>query len=211
MNKDKVFSNLGFCVVVVTIILIAIFHNNISIIGLIGGIGGFLYGICLIVNKNSSGYLFTSLGISLACSFLLYNYKVFDRGDAVTFMICASTFLLMVITLVFMYINNKALFKMYNMQIDAEVVDLIKNPNTTKEYYQIIYQYELDGKVYSVGTPGFVNKNIPNIGDKKKVFVDSTDYANVYFDKSMKEKIYNVGLCAFFMIAALIITITLFF
>lgn len=211
MNKEKIFSNLSFIIAVITIILIAFFHNNIAIIGVIGGIGGFLYGICLMINKNSTGYLFTSLGISLAASFLLYNYEKFDKGDAVTFMICESTFLLMLITLIFMYINNKELFKLYNMSVEAEVIDLVKNPNTTKEYYQVMYQYELDGKAYVVGTPGFINKSIPNIGDKKKIYVDSNDYANVYFDKTMKEKIYNIGLCSFLMIASLIIVITLFF
>lgn len=211
MNKEKIFSNLSFAIAVLTIALIAIFHSNITIIGVVAGVGGFLYGLCLMVNKNSSGYLFTSLGISLAASFLLYNCKILDKGDSVTFMICASTFLLMAITLIFMYINNKELFKIYNMDIEAEVVDLIKNPNTTKEYYQVMYQYEVDEKVYTVGTPGFINKSIPNIGDKKKLYVDSSDYANVYFDKTMKEKIYNVSLCAFFMVASLIIAITLFF
>lgn len=210
MNKEKIINNLSFVIGVITVVLIAVFHKNLVISGVSAGVGAVLYGICIMFNKNSSGYLFFSLGISLSASLILFNYNVLDKGDAVTFMICLSTFLLMAVTLIFMYLNKKEIEKVYNIVVKGEVVDLIRNPNTNKEYYQVIYQYELDGKVYNVGTPDYVSKFIPKIGDSINIFIDPLDHANAFFEKSKTEKVYNIGLCTFFMIASLIIVITLF-
>ncbi len=210
MNKEKLLNNLAFSIGVITIVFIAIFRNNIFIEGIIAGIGALLYGICIMFNKNTSGYLFFSIGVSLSLALGLYNYKVLDKEEALTFMICMSVFLLMLVTLIFMYINKKSLFKVYSKCVEGEVVNLVKNPNTNKEYYQVIYHYSIDGSMYTVGAPEFINKHVPNIGDKQNIYVDANDPSNVYFDKSKKEKIYNVSFCVGLMLVSLIIVISLF-
>lgn len=209
MNKEKILDSLSFVIVILTLIIMLIFKDNIIMVGIIAGVGSFLYGICNILKRNSMGCIFFSIGLSLVVTLLLYK-NVLDKGDSVTFMICLSTFLITVFTLIFMYFNDKAIFKQYDIEVEGKVVDLIKNPNTKQEYYQVVYEYELKGKVYSVATPGYIDKNIPSIGDKTKIYVDSKDIENVYFDKTKKQKVYNILLCVFLMIVSLVILINLF-
>lgn len=96
------------------------------------------------------------------------------------------------------------------MAVLAFVVDLVKNPNTKKEYYQPIYQFEINGEVYTVEGLTFIDKFIPKIGESIKLYVDSKNYTDVYFDKSKREKIYSMGVGLFLMIASLVILISLF-
>lgn len=209
MNKEKLLDSFSFIIVILTLILMLIFKDNIIIVGMIAGAGSFLYGMCNIVKKNSLGCIFFSIGLSLLITLLLYK-RVLDKADSVTFMICLSTFLITIFTLIFMYFNDKKIFKQYDIVVDGKVVDLIKNPNTKQEFYQVIYEYELKGKVYNVATPGYMDRNIPSIGDTIKIYVDSKDLENVYFDKTKKQKICNVLLCLLLMVVSLIILINLF-
>lgn len=210
MNKEKIINNISFVIGVITLILIALFHNHLIISGIAAGVGSVLYGVCIMINRNSSGYLFFSLGLSLSFALILFDCGFLDKGDSVTFMICLSTFLLMAVTLIFMCLNKKEIAKIYSLVVEGEVIDLVKNPNTTKEYYQVIYQYKVGDEVYKVGTPDYINRFIPKLGDKIKIYIDPNDHANTFFEKTKPEKIYNIGLCTFFMIASLIIVITLF-
>lgn len=209
--KEKLLNNLSFFIGIITVVLVVIFNNNFLLASFIGGIGAFLYGILVSINKNNYGYLFISLGIGAFSSVILYRTGVFDKVNAITYMICVSVFVLMLITFIFTFINKKENSKLYDLVVEAVVVDLVKNKNTKKDFYQVIYEYELDDKRYTVGTPGFIEKNIPNIGDKKKIYVDSNDHSNVYFDKSLKEKITNNLIVLSLMIISLVIVISLFF
>ncbi len=209
--KDKILDSMAFIVGVLTVILVALLNKNVMMMGIVGGMGAFFFGLINIMRKNNYGYVFTSCGLGCAISFLLYKYHILDRPDALMFMICSSTFLLMLISFIFDFINNKELFKIYNMEIIGVVVDLVKNPNTKQDYYQVIYEYEVDDKIYRVARPGFINKNIPNMGDKDKIYVDSQDYANVYFKKSKKERIIDLIIGGALMIASLGIMISLIF
>ena len=209
--KEKLLNNLSFFIGILTVVLVVVFNSNFLLASFIGGIGAFLYGILVSLNKNNYGYLFISLGIGAFSTIILYRSGIFDKVDAITYMICVSVFVLMFITFIFSFINKKENSKLYNLEVEAIVVDLVKNKNTKKDFYQVIYEYELEEKRYTVGTPGFIEKNIPNIGDKKKIYVDSKDHSNVYFDKSLMEKMTNNAIVLSLMIVSLIIIISLFF
>ncbi len=207
--KDKILDSLAFIIGVLTVILVALLSKNIIMMGIVGGIGAFSFGLINILRKNNYGYILASCGLGCTISLLLYKYHILDRADAIMFMVCSSTFLLMFISFIFDFINNKELAKIYNMEIKGVVVDLVKNHNTKKDYYQVVYEYEIDNKIYKVERPGFINKNIPNIGDDGKIYVDSHDYTNVYFKKSKKERLVDLLICGSLMIMSLGIMISL--
>ena len=210
MKKDNILDTLSFIIGLVTIILVVVFRNSYTTVFIIASIGSLLYGVLSIINKNNYGYLFTSLGLSLLITMILYMNNVLDRFDSVTFMITGSVFSLMIITLVFDFIKRKNELKKYSLIVEGTVVDLIKNPNTTKEYFQPVYEYILDNEVFQVSLPRYINKFIPNVGDKLKIYVNPDNMEEVYFDKSKKEKITDYGISFFLMISSLIIMITLF-
>lgn len=210
MKKETILNNIGFVIGVLTILLIIAFKDNIVLVGIIAGIGGFLYGLCLSLNLNNSGYIFISIGLSLASSLSLYKFNILEKGDAFTFMICCSIFLLMSVSLIFGELKKKAMFKKFSLIVDAEVIDLVKEPNTKREYYQPVYGYVVDGEEFVVGALGYTNKFIPKIGDKIKLYVDPNQHDSVFFDETIFNKVYNLGLTIFLMIASLIILISLF-
>ncbi len=210
MKREKIIDNLSFIIGVLSVIFVVLYKDNILIAGIIAGIGATLYGFLKALQEKNFGYILISVGISLITSLLVYKYKILDRADSLTLMICLSTFILMIITSIFAYFNRKKTFKKYDLNIEAEAIDLIKNPNTNKDYYQVVYSYEINNKYYSVKTPGFINSFIPKIGDKITIYVESSDHANVYFDKTKREKIYEIGLSLFLIIASFIIIIFLF-
>ncbi len=210
MKKETILDTLSFIVAVATIVIAVCFRNNYTYLILVASIGATIYGLLASLNKNNYGYIFLSLGISALITIILYMNKVLVKADAITFMITCSVFILMIITLIFNYLNRKENFKRYDMMVVGRVIDLVKNPNTKNEYFQPVYEFEIDGKVYNVNYPLFKNKFIPNIGDEQKIYVNSKDHEDVFFDKSTGEKIYDYALSAFLIIASLIIMITLF-
>lgn len=135
MKKEEILNNIAFVLLVIAILLAVYFKDDLVKVGIILGIGGFLYGLCLAININSTGYVFLALGGSLTGSLSFYQFDILDKGDAFTFMICGSIFLFMLFTLIFGRIKNKKIFQMYSLIVEAEVIDLVKNPNTKKEFY----------------------------------------------------------------------------
>lgn len=210
MKKETIIDSLSFVIGVLTVLLAVAFKDNLVYAGIIAGVGASLYGLLKALRKNSYGYILMSIGIGLFLALLLYKFEMLNRSDSLTFMICVSTNLLMLITFVFDFINRKEIFRVYDLKVEAEVVDLVKNPNTNKEYYQVMCAYTINDKDYIVGSPGFINKFIPKIGDKLTLYVDSKDNENVFFDKNKKEKIYDIGLGLFLIIATLLIILFLF-
>lgn len=210
MKKETLIDNLSFVVGVLTVLLVVFLKDNLVNAFIVAGVGSFLYGLLKALKKNSYGYILMSVGIGTSLALIIYKFEILNRSDSLTFMICVSTNLLMLVTFIFDYINRKEIFKIYDLKVEAEVANLVKNPNTNKEYYQVICEYTIDDKIYTVGSLGFINKFIPKIGDKVMLYVDSKDYENVYFDKNKKEKIYDIGLGLFLILATLIILLFLF-
>lgn len=210
MNKDKILYVLIYIVTILTIIITLFFQKDLTKVVWTISIGSTIAGFLTILKKNNYGYLIFSVGFSLLLTISLYTLNLLDKGDSVTFMICSSIFLLMLITFIISIINNNKIKQIYSKEIEATVSDLIKNPNTNKEYYQVIYEYVIDDNLYTVGSPDYINNFIPNIGDKRKLRVNSKDFTDVFFDKRIIDQIYEKGLVISLIIISLIIIITLF-
>lgn len=206
----KILNILSYVFTILTLVTMIVVQNNLYKVAFVVGIGTTLIGIINILNSNNYGYLVFSPGVSLFTAVLMYKYSILNKSECVTLMISMSIFILMTITLITKLLNKKKVHQIYDKIIEAHVSDLIKNPNTKKEYYQIIYEYVVGKNLYTVGTPYYVDKFIPRIGDKLNLRISSKDYSDVFFEKRLIDKIYENGLVVGLMIVTLIIIVCLF-
>lgn len=208
--KKKILETLKFVIGIITLILVVIFQNNIVTVGYIGGIGVALYGICAFLYGDKIGYVLTSLGVSLVSSLSIYKFDILPKFESITFFMCLSMALIVILAFVFEYLSEKEYKKTHSLEIYAEVIDLIKNPNTKKEYYQPLFAYVVDGEELVVGLPGYIDKGIPSLGEKQRIYVNPKDATDVYFEKRKSDKLYMLAVGLFLLIASIIIIITLF-
>ena len=207
MKKENLISNLGFVLIVIDLIVIFIFQKNAKIVLFAIAIGLLIYGIMSIFKKNVYGYITTCLSISLSLSGIFYFSKIFDLAKAFTFMISSSVFILMALTLCLSIYKKKVIDREFALSIEAEVIELLNNPNTDSKFYQPLYKYNIEGHEYTVPFPAFVSKNIPKIGDRQIIRVDERDHQNVYFEKRPIEKAADYFMIVFFLVVSLIIMI----
>lgn len=208
--KNKIIENLNFIIGVITVLLVVIFSSNLKVVSFIAGGGLTLYGLISILKKENTGFVVFSAGFSLLLAVLLLTFKILSKGEAITFVICGGLSLILGLSIIIECFNKKKIKEIYNLETLASVIDLEKNPNTKKDFYRAVYKYEVNGNEYTVANPTYTNKFIPKIGDTLKIYVDSTDHLNVFFDKTLLEKIYIYGLNLFLIIASIIIIISLF-
>ena len=208
--KNKILDNISFGIIVITLLLIVFYQNNGVAMLYIGAIGLVLYGVVASIQLNKYGTISLGCGTSLLVTMILYTMKVLDKVDSITFMVVTSMMVISLLSLIFMVLNDKKAFKRYSLIVEGEVVDLERNPNTKKDYYRPIYAYVVDDYEYEVAFPNYLTKRIPNVGDKTKIYVDPQDHGEVYFEKTLSDKIKLWGTGIGLFVISLIILITLF-
>lgn len=208
--KNKIIDSIRFTIGVVTLILVFIFKSNLSTVGLVAGIGVALCGFCSLLMGERLGYVFSGLGSSLFISMIIYKMKLLPQFESVTFFMCLSLSLIVIISIIFDEITDKDMKKKHSLEVESTVIDLVKNPNTNKEFYQPIYEYVIDDVVMEVGAPGYYEKRIPKLGDKLKIYVNPENHLDVYFESGKKDRIYNIAVGLFLLIASIVIIISLF-
>lgn len=208
--KNKIIDSIRFTIGVVTLILVFIFKSNLGTVGLVAGVGVALYGVCSLLMGERLGYVFSGLGSSLFISIIIYKMKILPQFESITFFMCLSLSLIVIISIIFDEITDKEMKKKHSLEVESTVIDLVKNPNTNKEFYQPIYEYVIDDVVMEVGAPGYYEKRIPKLGDKLIIYVNPEDHLDVYFEKGKRDKIYNIAVGLFLLIASIVIIISLF-
>ena len=208
--KNKIIDSIRFTIGVVTLILVFIFKSNLSTVGLVAGVGVALYGVCSLLMGERLGYVFSGLGSSLFISIIIYKMKILPQFESITFFMCLSLSLIVIISIIFDEITDKEMKKKHSLEVESTVIDLVKNPNTNKEFYQPIYEYVIDDVVMEVGAPGYYEKRIPKLGDKLIIYVNPEDHLDVYFEKGKIDKKYNIAVGLFLLIASIVIIISLF-
>lgn len=208
--KDKLVDTISFIVVVLTLVLAVVFKSSMNIVAIIVGAGSFLYGIMAVIKKENYGFLLTALGLSLVISALVYRFNLLDLAYSIMFMFALCFGLFMIIILFYDIFSKKFILKKYDVKIEAEVSDLIRNPNFKKEYYTVVYSYTYNNNVYTVNHPALVSKNIPSLKDKMNLLISSSDPLDVYFEKPKNRVIKDTIIELFFIIACTAIIISLF-
>lgn len=209
--KNKILEWVSFFTGLFFVIMIYVFRNNLFNVFAIASVGALVYGVMAIFGNEKYGYALSSFGASIGLALILYHYGVLDRGQALTFALMAGISILMLITIIFTFVNKKVMMKKYSLVVDAEVIDLIKNPNTNKEFYQPVYSYQIDDKIFTVNALGYTDKRIPSIGDTIKLYVDPKDHESVYFDKDKVTAVQDLVILVVLMIVSLAISIAMFF
>lgn len=210
MKKEKIISVLIYIITIATLIAIVYFQKNLTKVAWATGIGASLAGLLAIIKKDNYGYLVFSFGFSLLLSAFFYSFDLLDKSGSFTFMFCSSIFMLMCISLIKSVLLKQQVEDIYDVEVEATVVDLEKNPNTKKDYYQVIYEYVIGKNLYTVASPYIISNFLPKIGTITKIKISSKDPANVYFEKRLLDKLYEKGLTIGLIIVTLAIIITLF-
>lgn len=210
MKKNPVLDTLIYIVALIMVILVVIFQNKLSMVFVVLAVGALILGILTFLKKEKSGFLACGIGIGGVITYFIYNAHLLDFAKAVTFMICISIFIILIFTFIFSILNRKKVMKEYNTQIEAEVIDLERNLNTKKEYYKPIYRYLFKGMFYEVENKVYLNKHVPNIGDKKRILINNEKPSEVYFLPSKLQDIKDLCTILFLLIASLLIIVYLF-
>ena len=210
MKKEKILDGITLVLGLALVILLLVFRKDYDALLYSASILGILLGICFVFKKYNYGYLIVSMAGSLLLSTIFYYQKILIFNECVTFMICSSVALLMFFTTIFDGLIKKGIKAKYSLEVMAKVIDLEQNKNVKKECYAPVYEYEVDGTIYEIVAPYYLDKNIPAIGDELMVRVDPTNAEQVYFDKSISEELKEKFVAIVLMIVCIMIIVGLF-
>ena len=210
MKKEKILDGITLVLGLALVILLLEFRKDYDALLYSASILGILLGICFVFKKYNYGYLIVSMAGSLLLSTIFYYQKILIFNECVTFMICSSVALLMFFTTIFDGLIKKGIKAKYSLEVMAKVIDLEQNKNVKKECYAPVYEYEVDGTIYEIVAPYYLDKNIPAIGDELMVRVDPTNAEQVYFDKSISEELKEKFVAIVLMIVCIMIIVGLF-
>ena len=210
MKKNKIIDVLIFIFGVVFALLLIAFQKQNDKLFIVAFLGCIVFGILLLFKFNKLGLLLEGIGIGGIVSLIIYYNEILKLGNTVTFFFCLSLAVMLILSLILGIIYRISVMKKFNLIIEGEVVDLVKNPNVKKDYYMPVYKYVIDGNEYFVEDINFKHNFVPNIGQIKKLYVDPNDPLQVYFLPSKFNDIKNVFGILFLSILCIIVIISLF-
>ena len=196
MKKENILDILSFIIVIVGVVLFVIYKNNMTISLTIIGCVGVLFGISSIVKGEQYGVPLTAICFMLSVTMALYMTKILNRDNAVTFMIVGSFVIFLLLSAFVTYITRIICLKKYSKTVEATVVDLKKNPNTKKEFYNVIYEYSVEDNTYQIESPFIYEKKVPSIGSTIDLHLNPVDFGDAWFDwdkvKLIKNYVYEL-------------------
>lgn len=210
MKKNKIIDVLIFIFGLVFALLLIAFQKQNDKLFIVAFLGCIVFGILLLFKFNKLGLLLEGIGIGGIVSLIIYYNGILKLGNTVTFFFCLSLSVMLILSLILGIIYRISVMKKFNLIIEGEVVDLVKNPNVKKDYYMPVYKYVIDGNEYFVEDINFKHNFVPNIGQIKKLYVDPNDPLQVYFLPSKFNDIKNVFGILFLSILCIIVIISLF-
>ena len=210
MKKENILDILSFIIVIAGVILFVIFKDNMKISLTVIGCVGLLFGIMSIIKNETYGNYLTSIALMLTITMTLYMTRLLNRDDAVTFMIIGSFVCFLLLSALVTFITRVHNLKKYSKSVVGEVVDLKKNPNTKKEFYNVIYKYTIEDNIYSVVSPFVFEKKIPEIGSTIDLHVNPIDFEDVWFDWDKEKLIKNYIFELVFAAIGIVILVLLF-
>ena len=210
MKSGKIVDFIIYILSFAMAVLLIIFQNNLSYLFCIASIFFILLGVCYLFKNSNYSLVLIAMGIGGLTTYLIYINKVLNYYDCYTFMFALSLCLLLSLTVIKAVIDRKKVYKTYNIKVIGKVTDLLKNPNTKKEYYKPVYQYQIKDKIFEVVYPSYKKRFIPNIGDEITILIDPKDNQETYFLPERKEDIFNISTSIFFIVTCIIIIFSLF-
>ncbi len=188
----KIIDNVIYVLTAALLITIVALKDNYFLLLTVASVGLIIIGILLFINKNNYAPILTPVGISLGISLIAYKYASFPLHKSILLFFMLSIISIMIFTLIKYHITLKENIKIHSMVIEAEVTDLVKNPNLEKDVYYPVLTYEKGSEIFDINYPVGYYKNIPNIGDKIAINVNPNDYMDVYFKPTNDAILKNV-------------------
>lgn len=207
---EKVLNPILYILGIILTVLILIFKDNLFVVLCILTAYMIVFGIIWILLKQKIGSISLSVGISVLVAIILNKNKFLVVSDSITFAICLSLILVLGLTFLINYFTRKNILRTHTIVLEAEVIDLVANPNSKKEMYLPIYSYKIGRDIYEVEYFRFYEKNIPTIGSKKTLRVNPHNHVDVFFDQETQNKVFNICCYICLIVVCLYIIIGLF-
>lgn len=210
MNKDKIINILGYILGIVTAIVVIVFQKNLQMLFISISICAFFIGIILFIKRQEYGTFVSGLGLSGILTFIIFKTNILDLTDSITLYCSTSLGIGCLLTVIYNIIARVILSKKYSMIVIGHVIDLERNPNSKKDYYRPVLEYTIDKNVYECNYPSYFDKNIPAIGDKFPIYVNTNDNLDVFFKEPLLDTVKVYGISIIFAIVCLVIDVMLF-
>lgn len=203
-NKmKKTIDNIIFILGAILLIIVVTLKDNYYLMLLCIAIFFSAIGILLVLNKNKYWAIVLPIGLSLSTSILLYNSKKYNLSSSTIIFFLTSLLLIMLITIVKYYITLKRSVLIHNLEVEAEITDLIRNPNFDIDLYTPVLTYKIKGEIFEVNHIKTFSKNVPEIGSIVRIKVNPNDYYDVYFEPDKSTVIKNYVNSIFIIIFAI--------
>lgn len=207
---NKILNFLIYIIIGVCFLLFLFFQKDMSYLFVIFSSFCLLIGLCYILKKNRLGTLAFGVGVSGLITFYIYYKRYLLIYDCITFMICLTMSIILLLTFIFTLCNFVYFKKKYSILLYAEVVDIMQEKRNKKDFYLPIYSYELDGKKYTVESVQFFKRFIPDLGVRKRVYVNPEDLLDVFFPPERILVGINLIACCLFIGMSIFIIVRLF-
>lgn len=187
----KTIDNIIYILVAILLISVVALKDKYFLMLSITAVFLVVIGILLFINKNNYAPMVFPIGLSLGISILLYRFNKFPLDKTIIFFFMVSLILIMIFTIIKYYLTLKYNIYTHKLEVKAEIVDLIKNPNLEVDFYYPVLNYKVDGERFELNYPVGFSKNIPNIGDEMTININPNDHLDVYFKPLKKTVIKN--------------------
>lgn len=207
---NKILNALLYIVVVSCFILLIIFQKNLEYVFIILSFLCFFLGIIYLLKRNRIGILSIGIGLSGFVTYGIYYKKILTLSKSITLMVCLSICIIIILTILFMfinYINNK---KKYSIKLDAMVKDIVPKKINRKDFYKPLYIYTYDKQEYIVENTQFLKYFVPNIGDKRVIYINEKDHSDVFFPPKKFLFFLYLLACLFFILLSILVIIKQF-
>lgn len=210
MKKDKIIETIVFILLALFAVSIIFLQKKLQILFFVTGLVLIIVGILYALLKKKTSVLLIGIGASIVTTSMLYVNGIVDFATSVMFFLTLSFDVILFLTIIVMTVNRIIVGKIYEVKQQAFVIDLIKSNETKKEYYMPVYKYTYKTKDYYVESLGYINKNIPNIGDSIDILVSKKSPENVYILPRKKQVFIDYFGMSMLLILGILILISLF-
>ena len=207
---EKILSNIKYVLVVILMILLLVFKDNIYNCFYVITIFCILLGIIYFIEKKEQWILMELFGVDSIMSVIFYKKDVLDFASTITFFISIFLLFSMLFATIKIILSLKNVKKDYQKVVEAEVAEYIENPNSKKKYYKVLYKYKIKKEEYYVESPILLKNNLPEIGSKKTLYLNEKDILDVYFPPPKLKAVLLIGSGVVSIIICLIVVIKLF-
>lgn len=206
----KILSTIKYTLIVTTMILLIVFQKNLTYAFYIVSVFCSIMGILLLIEKNRLGLLLEIFSIDSFISVIVYKKGILSFASSITLFISAFLAMALLVSVIYVFITNNIINKIYTRKEKAKVIDYEKYPNSKKKYLMPIYQYRIKNKEYIVKYPSYLKNKIPKIDSECTLLVNPKDVEDVYFPVTKTKKITIILSGVFVIIICLIVIISLF-